>query len=242
MPETYIVSDLHAGSPFFDRMAFTRFLDRLPPAASLILNGDVINRWHTPMPDEHAATLERLADEAARRQIIWLTGNHDDAYAWHTRGRIRQATEWCIERRLLVTHGHDFDHVMRHNGFALAFFRLLHAIYQRMGHAAVHPAEFAKRFRLLYDAMCGHISHQAIKHARSRGFEAITCGHTHHVEDRRIDGIRYINTGSWTEKPHCFVRVGADTIQLVRFNQEQGNRGARPAAPPLQRPGDDQAP
>jgi UDP-2,3-diacylglucosamine pyrophosphatase LpxH len=45
----------------------------------------------------------------------------------------------------------------------------------------------------------------------------VTCGHTHYAEDVVIDGIRYLNTGAWTEAPAYFLHLTADQIILNRL-------------------------
>lgn len=219
MPTKYhIVSDLHLGSPYFMVEAFDHFLDRLPEDTVLILNGDVVNRIHAPMPPSHTNLLNRLAEVSHEREIIWLTGNHADYYEPQHPHRIVRAREWTIQKRLLITHGHDFDNVMRHNILALVFFRTLHNLHERIHKTSLHPAEFGKRFHILYRLMCAQMASRAIRAARRRGFAAVTCGHVHRVEDRTVDGVRYINTGSWTESPLCVLTLTDDDLRLHNFD------------------------
>ncbi|MEE4606925.1 MAG: hypothetical protein V2J65_37000, partial [Desulfobacteraceae bacterium] len=58
------------------------------------------------------------------------------------------------------------------------------------------------------------IALNAVSCAIENGFEAVTCGHTHYPEDMVVDGIRYINTGAWTELPAHYLYVTADGITL----------------------------
>ena len=41
----------------------------------------------------------------------------------------------------------------------------------------------------------------AIEYARSKGCNAVTCGHTHLPLEAEVDGVRYVNSGTWTEHP-----------------------------------------
>ena len=54
----------------------------------------------------------------------------------------------------------------------------------------------------------------AVKCAIEGRFEAITCGHTHYAEDSVCEGVRYINTGAWTESPSHYVLVTPTQILL----------------------------
>jgi UDP-2,3-diacylglucosamine pyrophosphatase LpxH len=59
----------------------------------------------------------------------------------------------------------------------------------------------------------------AVKCAMENGFEAVTCGHTHFAEDVIFNGVRYINTGAWTEFPAFFLHVTRDQMILKRMEE-----------------------
>jgi predicted phosphodiesterase len=56
----------------------------------------------------------------------------------------------------------------------------------------------------------------AVNYAAENGFEAVTCGHTHFAEEYFINGIRYLNTGAWTERPTYYVRVTDNEMTLSK--------------------------
>ena len=58
-------------------------------------------------------------------------------------------------------------------------------------------------------------SMNAIEYAKENNYEAVTCGHTHFTEDVTVDGIRYVNTGCWTELPASYLHVDDSDIRLV---------------------------
>jgi UDP-2,3-diacylglucosamine pyrophosphatase LpxH len=37
----------------------------------------------------------------------------------------------------------------------------------------------------------------------------------HFAEDTVIEGVRYLNTGSWTEAPAHFLRVTPESVELL---------------------------
>ncbi len=57
----------------------------------------------------------------------------------------------------------------------------------------------------------------AVNCAIENGYEAVTCGHTHYSEDRVFNGIRYINTGAWTESPTFYLQVTNDEMTLKKI-------------------------
>jgi predicted phosphodiesterase len=56
----------------------------------------------------------------------------------------------------------------------------------------------------------------AVNYAAEDGFEAVTCGHTHFAEEQFINGIRYLNTGAWTELPPHYVHVTDKEMSLKK--------------------------
>ncbi len=56
----------------------------------------------------------------------------------------------------------------------------------------------------------------AVNYAAENGFEAVTCGHTHFAEEQFINGIRYLNTGAWTELPTYYVHVTDNEMSLKK--------------------------
>ena len=73
------------------------------------------------------------------------------------------------------------------------------------------------RFEPFYRFYRKKLMFDAVKFAKKRGFEVITCGHTHFPEDRTVRGVRYINTGAWTEYPPHYLVVSDREIRLKRY-------------------------
>ena len=61
----------------------------------------------------------------------------------------------------------------------------------------------------------------AVQCAKQNGYSAVTCGHTHYPEDVLYDGIRYFNTGAWTESPSYFLLITDNQMALHRFDEHQ---------------------
>lgn len=212
-----IISDLHLGSQHCLADELLRFLGTLDSDTPLILNGDVIDRWHTALPPAHQEALDTLVRESHGRRVVWIRGNHDDNFTLENSGCI----EFCRSFRmgsLIAAHGDYFD--TRHPSYALfvRVFRWLHDTRIRLGAESVHVALYAKRFPALYRILLDTVRTNAVKFARENGCPAVTCGHTHYAEDAEIEGIRYINTGSWTETPIHFLVIEDDNLQLKVFD------------------------
>ena len=213
---TIIVSDVHLGSKHSHADLFLRFLDSLSPETSLILNGDVVNHWRGVLEGRDMEAEQRLKEESLCRKVVWVRGNHDDRYAIDDPAGIEFADSYSIGKRLYVSHGFDFDTVMPYHRSFIIFFRFFHRLRIRLGAESVHVAYYAKRFKILYGVLRKHVAMNAVEYARENGYAAVTCGHTHYAEDVMIDGIRYINTGAWTEMPVYQLGVTDDGMDLVR--------------------------
>ena len=85
-----------------------------------------------------------------------------------------------------------------------------------MGARPVHVAEYAKKWTAFYRVLRNSVARNAVQCAAENGFEAVTCGHTHYPEDVTLDGIRYINTGAWTESPAHYLHL---TDHKMALNQ-----------------------
>ncbi|MFW6152462.1 MAG: UDP-2,3-diacylglucosamine diphosphatase [Verrucomicrobiota bacterium] len=215
--EYIIISDVHLGSRYCLHELFLHFLDDLPEKATLILNGDTVDDPDKELPAEHRIILKRLRDESCRRRIIWLQGNHDDQYIPTDPAKIEFIPDFSIGKRLYVSHGFDFDNIMPRNRHFIMAFRLFHRFRMKLGASPVHVARYAKKWSALYKILRRHVVSNAIEHAAENGFEAVTCGHTHFAEDLKIRGIRYINTGAWTEKPVYYLHVDRKKMTLCQY-------------------------
>ncbi|MBI2503710.1 MAG: metallophosphoesterase [Candidatus Latescibacteria bacterium] len=215
--QAFIVSDLHLGSRYFCHRPFLAWLDGLPAAAPLILNGDIIDDPRHPLGPEHRAVLERLVAESHQRPLVWVYGNHDENFTLEDAGRIRFARHWAIDQRLLIVHGDDLDEVMPRHQFFKRIFKLVHRLRIKLGFPDVHVAQYAKKWGLLYRVLNRHVARKALRVARSQGFAAVTCGHTHAAMDLKEGEVRYLNTGAWTEEPHHFIAVTPEEIRLCAY-------------------------
>jgi UDP-2,3-diacylglucosamine pyrophosphatase LpxH len=74
--------------------------------------------------------------------------------------------------------------------------------------------QFASRFGPFYRLYRKKLMLDAVKFAKKNGFEAIACGHTHYPEDHNVQGVRYINTGAWTEYPPHYLVVNEQELSL----------------------------
>ena len=217
--DLFIVSDLHIGSRFFAPEAFEQFLSQMPEHCELILNGDVIDNPYSKLTSSHRTILDNIKQLSFRQNVIWLQGNHDNGYLPDQFGKVVFKRSHSVEQRLLITHGDDFDEIMPRNQLFIKAFKFLHNLRVKFGAKPVHVAEYAKKWKSFYRVLRKNVMTNAVKCAIENGYEAVTCGHTHFAEDVIFNGIRYINTGAWTEFPAFFLHVTKDQMDLTRMEE-----------------------
>jgi UDP-2,3-diacylglucosamine pyrophosphatase LpxH len=164
---------------------------------------------------------------------VYVPGNHDEAarqFCGLSFGGVQMAKEashvTADGRRLLVTHGDQFDLVVRNS-------RLL-ALAGTVGYEMLLKINgvynFGRRlFGLPYDSLsqaikarvksaCNFISNfeQAlVAEARAGGFDGVVCGHIHKAEQRRIGDLEYLNCGDWVESCTALVEHDDGRIELL---------------------------
>jgi len=214
-----VISDMHIGSRFFMDAVFERFLRSVPDNIELVLNGDVIDNLYTKLSPSHQHVLDRIQRISLQQRVVWVRGNHDNGYVPHDFGNVTFKKTYHLEQLLFIAHGDYFDEIMPRNRAFMKAFRLLHNLRVRLGARPVHVAEYAKTWKFLYRCLRENVMLNAVNYARKKGYQAVTCGHTHYAEDRTVKGIRYINTGAWTELPAYYLRVNGNEMTLDSISQ-----------------------
>lgn len=212
-----IASDLHIGSRYFQSQVFEGFIEDLPDDHELILNGDIIDSPYKKMKPSHQRILDRLEQLSHRQKLVWIRGNHDNGYLPNNSGKIELRRHYAIGNQLLITHGDDFDDIMPRSRLFMIVFKMMHELRIKFGARPVHVAEYAKKWKFLYRVLRKSVMVNAVNFAIENGFKAVTCGHTHYAEDKIYYGVRYINTGAWTEFPAHFLQVRSDDMTLNRL-------------------------
>ena len=217
-----IVSDLHIGSKFFLYQDFECFLNNIPEDAELVLNGDIIEYPYAKLRHTDQKVLNRFEQMSYRQKVVWVRGNHDNGYIPESLGQIQIKQFHSIQKRVFITHGDFFDKVMPQSRAFIKAFKMLHDLRVKLGARPVHVAEYAKKWERFYGYLRKNVMLNAVNHAAENGFEAVACGHTHYAEEQFINGIRYFNTGAWTELPTYYVRITDNEMTLNKSTDSAG--------------------
>jgi len=205
---TVWISDLHLGTRGCRAEDLSRWLKRIE-CDRLYLVGDIIdmwrlrNRWHWPA--EHNRVVRRLLKLAHRgTDIVYLPGNHDDAarqFAGMEFGGIRieltALHETVDGRSLLVTHGDQYDLVIRHSPLlskvgGIGYESLLRANrwWNRIRGAFGLPYHSLSRaIKMRVKQACTFVSRfeeNMVLEAERAGFDGVVCGHIHKADARHL--------------------------------------------------------
>jgi len=150
---------------------------------------------------------------------MWVQGNHDNGFVSNGFGNIEVKPIHQIDHRLLVAHGHDFDEIMPRSRLFIKAFTYVHQARIALGTKPVHVAHYAKKWKRFYKLLRDNIMKNAVLCAREQGCDVVVCGHTHFAEERDVEGVRYINTGAWTELPPYFLQLTDYQMVLRPFDE-----------------------
>lgn len=213
--DTIIVSDIHLGS---DVSRSSRLLELLRSCTyhRLILNGDVFDdlNFNRLSKDDwkFLSYIRRMSNPRRGVDVVWVVGNHDggvaeilshllgvpvhEEYLWESHGR-----------RHLAIHGHQFDKWINDHVIVTAVASWLYLLLQKMD-PEHRMSRWVKRTSKKWLRLSDKVGHDAAAYGRKQHeADVVFCGHTHHATETTIDGVRYFNSGCWTDKPSQYIMI-----------------------------------
>ena len=232
------ISDLHLGSRGCRARELNAFLKRIR-CEKLYLVGDVIDMWRLRQrwywPKHHNKVARRLFRMASSKktEVIFIPGNHDEAarqFVGMVFGDVkvtRDAThETADGKRLLVTHGDQFDMIVQHaklvsmlGSWAYDWLVTLNRHYNALRNKLGLPYKsFSQAIKMKVKSACKFISRfedVLCSEAARREYNGVVCGHIHKAEARPHDAVAYFNCGDWVESCTALVEYDDGKIQLI---------------------------
>ena len=240
---TLFLSDIHLGSRHCHAAELATFLEATS-CERLYLVGDIVDLWymaHRRAAWGHAQNRVVEALHALRRAgtvIVYVPGNHDRPIrrfcglalpAMRVRRRAVHAT--ADGRRLLVTHGDDYDAVTHFGSLQEKFGdwlyyrilsgnRWLNLLRQRFGQRYWSLAEFLKRQSGAAERYIDRYVQAGLDDAKRRGLDGIVCGHIHRAALVQRDGLVYANDGDWVESLTALAEGHDGCLRLLSHRGE----------------------
>lgn len=250
--EAIWISDVHLGTKGCQAALLTSFLKH-HRCKNLFLVGDIIDGWRISSskwywPSDHNKVLRQILRKAEKEDtnVFYIVGNHDeflrDYIAEHNfiMGNIQVVDETFYEttkgEKLWITHGDRYDGVTRHhkwvafigdyayhfllwsNGWFNSIRKLLKLPYWSLSKAIKQKVKSAVSFIFEFEKTVA-------KEAKKRQVDGVICGHIHHAEKKKIDGINYYNCGDWVESCSALIEDENGEIQIVYWTDGINEKG-----------------
>ena len=238
------ISDVHLSAAHCHAEELAVFLETLR-CRRLYLVGDIVDLWWLAQRRAHwnaahdrvIAALHALASTGT--ELIYVPGNHDRPLrrlcglmlpAMQVRRRAIHTT--ADGRRLLVTHGDDYDAVTHFGNLQerlgdwlyerviLAGNQWLNRARRRLGMRYWSLAEWLKRRSSAAEHFIERFVRAGLDDARQRGLDGIVCGHIHRGALFERDGLVYANDGDWVENLTGLVETHDGRLQLLAHTGE----------------------
>lgn len=209
----------------------------------LYLNGDIIditNFQKKPFFSQHLTVIKkllRMKDKGV--DITYILGNHEapihslfedenGGYEGITfrKHAIHQALNG---KSYLIIHGDQFDGIIRTHpiiyklgDFAYGLMNVINTIQNRVrrmfGKQEWSFAHWIKSKAKSAVKMVGDFETIIADYAKRYNVDGVMAGHIHMPEDRMIDGIHYLNSGTWVEICSAILEDESGTITVQRFD------------------------
>jgi UDP-2,3-diacylglucosamine pyrophosphatase LpxH len=207
--KTLIISDLHIGSKGCQTEEILNLLSD-DSYKRYILVGDIIDGWlftkYKKFSYEHTRVIRRLLKLSKNKEIIWISGNHDEFVRKYTPlelGNIKVVDEY-IEDGIWFCHGDKYDGIVKMHwlgmlgsvGYDLAI--VIDRALKKMGRTTSLSKYLKDNVKAAISFMVD-FENEMVRQAKKRDCHTVICGHIHNPDDKIIDGVRYMNTGDWVE-------------------------------------------
>lgn len=216
-----ILSDLHLGSDISRAQDLLKVLGRYR-FKTLILNGDIFDNSNSKrLRNEHWEFLSYLRELTdAGKEVIWVAGNHDRfAKDFFSLIGAQTCTEYLFfhnGRKYLVIHGNQYDKFLIKSEFMSNALGSSYQMLQKLSGKKQRVSRVMKRGYKKWLRLSPRVVKGAVQHALARNVDVVICSHTHQHMRTESNGVVYMNTGCWADKPASFITIDGNgpTIEV----------------------------
>jgi UDP-2,3-diacylglucosamine pyrophosphatase LpxH len=219
---TIIISDIHLGS-FVSRADKTLALLESYSFKKLILLGDIFDDLNfSDLNQDHWKLLAYLGKISKTKKVRWVEGNHDKGLSKIIGplmgAKIYKNYRWQYKnKKYLAIHGHQFDRFLIDNTFLSYAASFFYNIVQKVDFKNRPFSRLLKRKSKGWLRLSDKVAYSALAYAKRRRVNYIFCGHTHKPMYRIKKGIKYYNSGCWTDNPCTFVTIDEKKIEIKEY-------------------------
>lgn len=222
---TIIISDLHLGSKVSQPKKALEMLGDYE-FRKLILLGDIFDSLDFRNLDADCWDFLNYIGKISRndyKKVRWVIGNHDQGleqvFGSLIGGKIYDFYAWQYkEEKYLAIHGHQFDRFLINNALISHLATRIYNYIQRVDITDQKRfTRFIKRSSKGWLRMSDKVSRGAMKFAGKKKAEYVFCGHTHKPLKKESQGIKYYNSGCWTDNPCAYITIDEKDINLREY-------------------------
>lgn len=218
--DTLIFSDLHLDLPNNQLGVFMSIVNGLE-FRRLILLGDVFEDFSfetlTKQQKNFFVFINNLQKERPESEIIWIAGNHDwEILQCHHLLKIKISKEynWFYEgKKYIALHGHQFDSFLRKYPTCYNIFCFFNKIFHKVCNAGLVNG-FIKKIYLKFHNPSHSMARRMIKSKKFKKANIVIFGHSHHIMQKDIKGVRFVNCGSSEDCPKNYVTINGNEIKI----------------------------
>lgn len=242
------ISDVHLGTAGCRADHLLDFL-RHHESEYLYLVGDIVDGWQLRKSwywkQSHNDVVQKVLRKARKgTRVVYIPGNHDEMarqFAGLDFGgiAIRMQAEHITAdgKRILVTHGDEFDGVIQYAKWLAYLGDSLYTLILQLNRGYNW---WRMKLGLPYWSLSQYLKHKVknavnfisdferilATEARHRGFDGVICGHIHKPEVKDLDGTLYGNSGDWVESLSALVETYDGTLSVRYWTHTLGAEDA----------------
>lgn len=241
---TIIFSDLHLGTRHARVEKLIEFLKE-NESDNLFIVGDFIDGWALKKKWYWDSNYNLLIQKILRKSrkgtnVVYFAGNHDEflrEFIGNDFGGIKIVDDLIYTssngKKYLILHGDKFDGILNSLSFIsklgswaydviLDLNLILNKIRQKMGYNYWSLSHFVKSNTKKATQYCFSFEKALVKEASRYNVDGVICGHIHSACKKYIDGIEYINSGSWVEHCNAIVELEDGTFKVLDLDDQKG--------------------
>ena len=233
---TLFISDVHLGTSNSQADKLSKFLSN-NTFKKIYLVGDIIDMIMMKRKfywmKKHNKVIQQLLKLSKNTEIIYLIGNHDiflETFIGEKFGNIKvleQDTHITSKNeKCLVLHGHQFDgalmtytwlYWMGSKAYDLSLWvnRVYNTVRNKLNMDYWSLSLYLKSKTKKVIKFVNNYENLVSKFAEKNNVHTIIAGHIHLMEDKKIDNIRYMNCGCWTEFTSCIVEDINGNLKVI---------------------------
>ena len=219
---TLIISDLHLGTGVSQPKKVLELLKSYS-FHKLILLGDIFDslNFHK-IPENSLELISYIGKIAEEKKVRWVVGNHDqelaDIFAPLMKVRVYEVYEWQMaEKKYLAIHGHQFDRFLVDDVFLSYLATKIYNFVQKFDSEKKTLSHYLKRKSKGWLRLSGKVARSALRFGEKHGADYVFCGHTHKALEKSMGGIKYYNSGCWTDTPCNYITIDEKNIKIHEY-------------------------